>query len=553
MEMNAEKEKLHCETNPDESDRISNLPDSIRQHILSFVDTREAVRTCILSSSWRALPESLPTLDLGQASLYTSAMNECLPACDDKDAARIANREKILRVRTSFYAFLDRALGSYMEMEKLNIYFQGLDLELKSRLDGWVAGAVRRRVKELGLRFNPWKGLRYTFPSSVIVPKLIKKLELVSCELSSSCLVDDQLPCLREICFEYVNADDAFIANLLASCLNLEKLTLKSCYGLTRLEIFCHSKLEKVVFEHCEKEVEVIKIEAPNLYEFSYASDGYIESDIDFGACKKLKVLELDGCELNDYDLADILNNHPMLERLSLEKCHNLYHAEVSNQNLVDLIFVDCRDLEKVIIDTPYLRFFFYEGEYPITFVCNGPTLQLEEASISLKHDYRKKVWFNGLLKFLSQLCWTESLSLDVAYEKDLIIPETVRTKCRPPLYAVKHLDVEFRLSRLKRPVKVIQSLLWLAPHPETISISCGELLACKTLKFTYEKPSTDKQNCSCCESLPVSCWRHSLVKVCIENDRGADDDNDTELAHFFGKARIGAKIECFSKNRSRF
>ncbi|VFQ74223.1 unnamed protein product [Cuscuta campestris] len=173
-------------------------------------------------------------------------MNEQLPNCDDKDDAHKAKREKILRVRTSFYAFLDRALGSCMGMDKLNIYIPGFDLELKSRLDGWLAGAVRRGVKELGLQIHSRRDARYNFPKSVLVSGVLQKLKLVSCELSSSCMVDGQLPCLREIRLEYVNADDAFMVNLLASCPNLEKLSLKDCDGLTRLEIFSLSKLEKV-------------------------------------------------------------------------------------------------------------------------------------------------------------------------------------------------------------------------------------------------------------------------------------------------------------------
>ncbi|RAL47067.1 hypothetical protein DM860_017108 [Cuscuta australis] len=412
-------------------------------------------------------------------------MNEQLPNCDDKDDAHKAKREKILRVRTSFYAFLDRALGSCMGMDKLNIYIPGFDLELKSRLDGWLAGAVRRGVKELGLQIHSRRDARYNFPKSVLVSGVLQKLKLVSCELSSSCMVDGQLPCLREIRLEYVNADDAFMVNLLASCPNLEKLSLKDCDGLTRLEIFSLSKLEKVFLSTVGEK-------------WKYVSYGEYDPEFDFGACKKLKLLDLHGPQLDDDDLDDILNNHPILEGLVLNYCPNVYHVDISSQNLVDLVFGDCRDLQKVRIDTPNLKSFFYNGEDPLTFVCKGPTLKLKNASISLKPDYRGQVWFNGLLKFLAKLRCTENLSLEVAYEKDLIIPESVRMNCRPPLYAVKHLDVAFRLSRLKHPVQVIESLLWLAPRPEAISICGTEFSALKKLEFTYEKPLRGKKKCGC-------------------------------------------------------
>lgn len=46
-----------------EEDIISSLPDSILHEILSSIDTRSAVQTCILSNRWRYLWISLPSLD----------------------------------------------------------------------------------------------------------------------------------------------------------------------------------------------------------------------------------------------------------------------------------------------------------------------------------------------------------------------------------------------------------------------------------------------------------------------------------------------------------
>jgi hypothetical protein len=47
-----------------EEDRLSNLPDSLLHHILSFVDSDCAVQTCILSTRWKNLWKHLPTLTL---------------------------------------------------------------------------------------------------------------------------------------------------------------------------------------------------------------------------------------------------------------------------------------------------------------------------------------------------------------------------------------------------------------------------------------------------------------------------------------------------------
>jgi hypothetical protein len=47
-----------------EEDRLSNLPDPLLHHILSFVDSEYAVQTCILSTRWKNLWKHLPTLTL---------------------------------------------------------------------------------------------------------------------------------------------------------------------------------------------------------------------------------------------------------------------------------------------------------------------------------------------------------------------------------------------------------------------------------------------------------------------------------------------------------
>ncbi|KAK8313032.1 hypothetical protein V6Z11_D01G083100 [Gossypium hirsutum] len=50
------------EVNRKKADRISDLPDSILTHILSFLSTNEAVRTSILPTRWRYLFALLPNL-----------------------------------------------------------------------------------------------------------------------------------------------------------------------------------------------------------------------------------------------------------------------------------------------------------------------------------------------------------------------------------------------------------------------------------------------------------------------------------------------------------
>ncbi|MBA0606638.1 hypothetical protein Godav_019076 [Gossypium davidsonii] len=75
------------------ADRISDLPDSILTHILSFLSTNEAVRTSILSTRWRYLFALLPNLHF-----------------DLEDVLRRKNFNSYTASVENFMSFVDRML-----------------------------------------------------------------------------------------------------------------------------------------------------------------------------------------------------------------------------------------------------------------------------------------------------------------------------------------------------------------------------------------------------------------------------------------------------------
>ena len=69
--------RQNAQTNTDDyKDIISNLPDSLLCHILSFLPVRDSVSTSILSSRWRPLWTVVPVLYLDQRELGEELFDE---------------------------------------------------------------------------------------------------------------------------------------------------------------------------------------------------------------------------------------------------------------------------------------------------------------------------------------------------------------------------------------------------------------------------------------------------------------------------------------------
>lgn len=111
-------------------DRISRMPDSILCHILSFLSTKAAVRTSILSSRWKLVWTSLPNLMFNDSLCYRS------DGTSNNDAL------------TRFENFVDRMLlSNSTSINRFSLHCW--KLRYLSRLKFWVALAIMRNVREI--------------------------------------------------------------------------------------------------------------------------------------------------------------------------------------------------------------------------------------------------------------------------------------------------------------------------------------------------------------------------------------------------------------------
>ncbi|XP_038688528.1 F-box/LRR-repeat protein At4g14103-like isoform X1 [Tripterygium wilfordii] len=188
----------------DDKDRISQLPDSLLHHILSFLPTKDAVMTCVLSTRWQDLWMSVTNLDFKCYGYYKK---------EDKS-------------NNSFTNFVERVLLFHSS----NIirfcldYGDSLDA---SRVNSWISAAVRRRVQEFRLSIHTQSVL--WLPRNLCTSKMLTELKIsASCELklpSIICLSNLKRLHLLHVTF----LDDLSVHRLFSGLPVLEDLRLCSC------------------------------------------------------------------------------------------------------------------------------------------------------------------------------------------------------------------------------------------------------------------------------------------------------------------------------------
>ncbi|KAF5729026.1 F-box/LRR-repeat protein [Tripterygium wilfordii] len=183
----------------DSAKSLSKFPDVVLQHILSFLPTKDAIRTSVLSKRWEYLWTSIPNLEFN----------------DHK-----ANR-------ATFMDFVDRGIA----LRKTDIKDFSLTCDVlgdESRIRRWVSAAVRYDVQTFCTDLSKCKE-SFELPQCLFNCASLRELHLsVSCTLKlppSVCFSTLKILSLHSITFP----DDHFTQKLFSGCPMLEDLWLHEC------------------------------------------------------------------------------------------------------------------------------------------------------------------------------------------------------------------------------------------------------------------------------------------------------------------------------------
>ncbi|KAK9689147.1 hypothetical protein RND81_09G038600 [Saponaria officinalis] len=237
-------------------DVISSLPNCVLSHILSFLPTKDAVGTSILSTRWQHLWTGLPNIDFDDKLVYFTGTNssEYIP----------------------FQNFVERVL-IHRDVINVTKFRLSCTVWCKTRVSSWISSAIRRNVHELELFLDFQKPFR--LPRCVFESSSLKTLKIcMECTLMLPRNVF--LPMLKNLYLGAVGfSDEEYLNDLLSGCPSLEELKLIDC-NWENLETITISiqTLKKLRIDEVfyllspNKRISdcIIKVDLPNLECFEY-------------------------------------------------------------------------------------------------------------------------------------------------------------------------------------------------------------------------------------------------------------------------------------------
>ncbi|GAY67867.1 hypothetical protein CUMW_259840 [Citrus unshiu] len=261
-----------------------------------------------------------------------------------------------------------------------------------------------------------------------------------------------------------------------------------------------------------------------------------------------LRELGLFKCAANDEAIRDIVAGCPLIERLKIIDCRGLKSLEFLNLGKLSKFMVRNEDrLARVSICGPNVRLVDISSLHApcginVALCKNLKEFKLFKISITNEWlcnqfselpflEYVEIFRCMKIRKLLVRSCNTlDEFKLDTPnlsvfdYEGDMaaIVPRELREILSSPLTYENHvcfiINSEYNTFSL---AKLLDSLLWISPHAETLSIKCNDCDHEFCFQFSYKKPHIYEGGTRhCCRSLPLSCWQHCIREVKIEDCR---------------------------------
>ncbi|KAM6576437.1 hypothetical protein CsatB_028274 [Cannabis sativa] len=466
-----------------DNDRISELPDELIHHILSFLPTKDVVSMCILSKRWKSIPYSVPTLFFND-NHYTYYDDD-----HDKKFCNDVNNYLEQRKKAMHDLIVDNSSLTITSFKLETCWYYKLKKAVI--IDKWLAFVIdNNKVKEIRLHIGPENFGKGIFESNYCLPKVIDNaryltiLELNSVGLDFSCSFN--FPCLKTLILEDVwnseNAEEEVVVKFLLGCPSIEKLELtRYCFLGNNMNVCLESlSLKFLVLLYCKQE---------------YDND-YLQIQVD---AINLESLVLEGVLLDkiyfrrNHIFEALTSNIPPIENFTLKFCDTLKieHLKISSQHLKFFHFEHFEHFEERNFNNCHLKSVTIESAPKLTYICyeGTPSFNISIKShssilngkivIDMFWNWKRNYDIEGfidLMNILVNLSYSWNfVELYVGDDKELIwpenLPKNLKNLIRYPLVNWKHLRLNIHF-KLKYESDLKETLMWISPSLESLSIN---------------------------------------------------------------------------------
>ncbi|XP_050369654.1 F-box/FBD/LRR-repeat protein At5g56420-like [Argentina anserina] len=326
-----------------DEDRISILPDDVLCHILSLLDTHEAVHTTILSKRWNNFWTSLPNLKL----------------CD-RYFPKSHSQQKHKSESDPFMTFVDHVmrLRDSKDIRKFSLSCMHRELQFMPkdayRIHCWIGAAIEHNIVELDISLVGCNGMNFPLPHSLYTCTTLVVLKLESNCISYDPPITGCFPRLKLLVVSFTNPDSPdSVRRLFSCCPVLEDLAIYGYPGRDNLAVTISASELKTLKIHlgCNEyylsdPAYTFIIDAPKLENFSL-KDPWFRSNYQFengNSVLKANIVLNDSEEDDPKDFADrtsallgrisnveqLYFSAAFLEDFHMSTLESLHHLELS-------------------------------------------------------------------------------------------------------------------------------------------------------------------------------------------------------------------------------
>ncbi|KAL9148815.1 hypothetical protein ABFS82_12G068000 [Erythranthe guttata] len=351
-------------------DIISVLPQEILERILYFLPQEDAVRTSVLSKSWRHVWCARPNLAFSVQTFKGK------------------RQDFLITVDKTIQRYRDQRLC--VEEFDLCILVDGSDCPSVTFLENWIPLLKHMGMKKFDLSIHS----RYSWafidmPSVVFGAESLQYLHVAKFVMDQKCI--ERIVLLKhldQLHLEQVYIEDAVFQRIISSCPSIETMIIEGCEGLKKINLsdlpnLIYFNFDVVYEDELEEEPCSIEIHAPSSIETINISFGNI------WFCKGAEFRNLINLHLRGVDSS--------LEHMSSCKFPILVWLSLS----------DCEGLKdiKLFIDAPSMLLFEYQGFF-IPSISFGKTTSSwrSELNINYMQINNGYLWFLELNELLNSV-----------------------------------------------------------------------------------------------------------------------------------------------------